>query len=308
MLTTPEKLFTASNLCLLVYDYLITFPAEVSTVWSCPWSIGLSLFYINRYFPLIDETLLLYFGQHDLSSMQCAALFNGSLWMVVLSANCSHTIIYLQTCALWENNRIIKWFLLSLLIATFLCSVVLTALQTKTLTFLEPYDQPLLITPGCRAMIGHFYSAYVYIMVLVSQAFTVGLMLYKGVQHTRQSRSPWVIGLYRNGVLYCMVILLLSLGNAIIPNVPAWAITYANLLGPLQHTMESILCSRVMFVILKRRKSVSNRETGWDDAEGSVGMFTSVVDAPGTVDSSAIELESAPGKSLAMSSYSHLRK
>ncbi|KAJ3513757.1 hypothetical protein NMY22_g14948 [Coprinellus aureogranulatus] len=237
------------------------------------------------------------FGQKDFRASTCSALFNASLWLVIVGANAAHTIIFMQTCALWENNRIVRWFLLSLLIMTFLSSVVLTSLQTKTFTFLEPFDPPLPITPGCRLMIGHFYSAYVYIMVLVSQAFTVGFMIFKGIQHVRQSRSSWVIGLYRNGVLYCVVILLLSLGNAIIPNVPAWAITYANLLGPLQHTMESILCSRVMFVILKRRKTMDRRDSDSVDADGLTGIFTSVMDAPMTAGSSAIELESTVGKS-----------
>ncbi|KAJ3539047.1 hypothetical protein NMY22_g4910 [Coprinellus aureogranulatus] len=88
-----------------------------------------------------------------------------------------------------------------------------------------------------------------------------------------------------------------ALGNAIIPNVPAWAITYANLLGPLQHTMESILCSRVMFVILKRRKTMDRRDSDSVDADGLTGIFTSVMDAHMTAGSSAIELESTVGKS-----------
>ncbi|TEB37849.1 hypothetical protein FA13DRAFT_708928 [Coprinellus micaceus] len=295
MLNQVLKLFTVSNLCLLVFDYLLTFEDEVSTVWTCPWSIGLPLFYLNRYLPLIDETLLLYFGTGAHRASKCSALFNTSLWLVVIGANAAHTIIYLQTCALWQSNRVVKIFLLLLLVATLVMSVVCAALQQVTYTFLEPWDHPgppTKTAAGCRLIVGKGYTEYTYMMVGISQGFTIGLMLYKGVQHVRQSRSPWVIELYQNGVLYCLIILALSLMNAIVPNVPSWATTYANILGPFQHTMESILCSRVMFVILKRRKSPDRPETHSEDLEGSLGVFTSVMDSYHTeASSSAIELE-----------------
>lgn len=35
-------------------------PDKMKFVWSSPWFIGLPLYYINRYMPLVDEILLLY--------------------------------------------------------------------------------------------------------------------------------------------------------------------------------------------------------------------------------------------------------
>lgn len=73
----------------------------------------------------------------------------GAIGLVVLGANCAHSeypirfqlvsterslaIIYLQTCALWENNRIVRWFLLSLLVVRFSPFVRLLVLTCHSL-------------------------------------------------------------------------------------------------------------------------------------------------------------------------------
>jgi hypothetical protein len=42
-----------------VYDYMLTFKDEVRLVWPSRWSIGKVLFFLTRYPPFIDMTLVL---------------------------------------------------------------------------------------------------------------------------------------------------------------------------------------------------------------------------------------------------------
>ncbi|EAU90804.2 hypothetical protein CC1G_09281 [Coprinopsis cinerea okayama7 len=41
-----------------IYDYFLTFVEEVESVWRSRWSIGVSLFYLNRYLVFVDQALL----------------------------------------------------------------------------------------------------------------------------------------------------------------------------------------------------------------------------------------------------------
>ncbi|KAF6746319.1 hypothetical protein DFP72DRAFT_905589 [Ephemerocybe angulata] len=268
--TLTQSLYATSNLALLVYDYLLTFETEVTAVWTCPWSIGLPLFYVNRYLPLIDVTMMVYFNRSTDNARTCEIIFKGAIWLYFISTNAAHTIIYLQTCALWGNHRGVLYLLGTLLFATFSGILVLTALQHPGMTFMGVSDTPVATAPGCRLrMASLLYGQGKYILVAIVELVTVGLMLVKGIQHVRNSSDSWVSTLYRNGIIYCLVVLVLCICNLVIPNIPAMA-NSANLLTPLQHTMESIMCSRVMFVILQQRRKVEiERRLGRDLTEHS---------------------------------------
>lgn len=73
------RLVNTASVALLMYDYLCTLDREVrshfsirtrlltvpilclqvTSVWTCPISLGIPLFYINRYIPFVDQTLLM---------------------------------------------------------------------------------------------------------------------------------------------------------------------------------------------------------------------------------------------------------
>ncbi|KAF6741704.1 hypothetical protein DFP72DRAFT_941883 [Ephemerocybe angulata] len=252
------KHFTASAWTLLVYDYFLTFETEVETIWAAsPWPLGrlgTPLFYLSRYFPLVDEALLVYAGRSTNSARTCERLYTTAIWMGCVSAFACQTIVYLHTCALWGRKRVIAIVLGALSVATFSAFVAVSAILTTNATFKEASDPPIARTPGCRLQARPSqYRQGVYITGLTTEAVTVGLMLVRGLQHVRQSRNSWVRTLYSTGILYCVVIFFLNLTNAVMFNLPAMAKS-ATILVPLQHTMRSILVNRLVFAILQRRK------------------------------------------------------
>ncbi|KAH6885572.1 hypothetical protein BKA70DRAFT_113605 [Coprinopsis sp. MPI-PUGE-AT-0042] len=50
-----------SSLTLAIYDYVCTLKEEVGYMWTSQWSLGLCMFFLNRYLVFIDQTLLHYF-------------------------------------------------------------------------------------------------------------------------------------------------------------------------------------------------------------------------------------------------------
>ncbi|KAF6759556.1 hypothetical protein DFP72DRAFT_1043184 [Ephemerocybe angulata] len=259
MVTQIQKQFTASAWTLLVFDYVLTFETEVTTIWTAsPWPLGrfgTPLFYLSRYFPLIDEAMLVYYGRSTDSAQTCERVYMTATWMAAVSGIACHTIVYLHTCALWGRKRIVVILLGVLLVATFSAFVGVTVIQSTNATFKGAFDPPFAGTPGCRLMASNpnSYRQGIYITGLTTEAVTVTLMLVRGLQHVRQSRDSWVLTLYSTGILYCVVIFLLNLANAVALNLPAMA-RHSTILVPLQHAMRSILCSRLVFAILQRRK------------------------------------------------------
>lgn len=45
---------------LQAYDYLLTFSRELALVWPTEWNLIKVLFFLTRYTPLVDVTIVLY--------------------------------------------------------------------------------------------------------------------------------------------------------------------------------------------------------------------------------------------------------
>ncbi|KAF5332117.1 hypothetical protein D9611_008030 [Ephemerocybe angulata] len=102
-----QKLFTASAWTLLVYDYALTFETEVATIWAAsPWPLGrfgTPLFYLSRYFPLIDEAMLVYTGRSTDSARTCEGLYHTATCQI---RDDSHTCTALGEVYLGQQTRV----------------------------------------------------------------------------------------------------------------------------------------------------------------------------------------------------------
>ncbi|EAU82278.2 hypothetical protein CC1G_08890 [Coprinopsis cinerea okayama7 len=152
----------------------------------------------------------------------------------------------------------------------------------------EPYGR-------CVGTAQTHYPRYVYLVVFLSEAVTIGLTLVKACQHIRRSNSSWVSQLYKNGILYSICVLLFSLLNVIFPFTTSPV--YAGLFVRPQRVAESVLCNRVVFVILRQQNaqrrlrrrgffhpSTENLETEYEHPSTltSHHVFTSVFNYPTT--------------------------
>ncbi|RXW25021.1 hypothetical protein EST38_g780 [Candolleomyces aberdarensis] len=130
-----EGYLMIGSLTVLFFDYLVTFDREVNYVWSSPWSLGLPLFYLNRYVPFIDLALFVHIQFSYLANERCHQHVSVAIWLVSVPSFFGQMIIVLRTCALWQNSRLIVWFLLLISCATLGVTSVFTARTLANMTY-----------------------------------------------------------------------------------------------------------------------------------------------------------------------------
>ncbi|KAG2008824.1 hypothetical protein CC2G_014214 [Coprinopsis cinerea AmutBmut pab1-1] len=130
-----------SCLTLLVYDYLCTFSQEVEYVWTNSLSVGVVLFYLNRYLVFFDQSLLFFFNTVTfVNASTCERLFRSGVWLKAIGSNVASFIIYLQTCALWGNRKAVVIPLFLLQVVRIVSTFVLTHLQWDKVKYLAPRE------------------------------------------------------------------------------------------------------------------------------------------------------------------------
>ncbi|KAF6763179.1 hypothetical protein DFP72DRAFT_1060356 [Ephemerocybe angulata] len=260
---------------ILTYDYIITFDQEVNYVWKSPWTIGLPLFYMNRYVPFIDVGLILGFPFHNMTEEQCNTQVQTATWIMLIPTFFGQTIIALRTCALWQNNISVVASMIMLMLSTLVVTCVLIAKQMNHMQFAPA---PSFIN-GCHIMYDPFDTTlYLYVALFATELIIISLTIIKAWQHLRRNRTAWIYQLYKNGIFYCVCVVALSLMNIIVPttNLPY---VYKQCLRMPQHVLHSMFCNRVVLQILKHRVSI---QESMRPRAGLNGRFTGDNDGTST--------------------------
>ncbi|TFK35850.1 hypothetical protein BDQ12DRAFT_265848 [Crucibulum laeve] len=270
----------ASMMTLLTYDYLCTLDQEINLVWSRPFSIGSVLFFVNRYTPFIDMIMSLYMMSITTTPKTCERVYSIITWFTTTGLIVSESILILRTIALWKRRRSIIILMSVLALLTIVPGLIITHLEMKSLEFIPLI--PILRIHGCNLRKASSIIVVSFLLVLVLETIIVVLTIIKAYQHLRRSNSSWVMQLYRDGILFYIYMLVVTLLNVIVPikAIPNFKTLFSN----PQRVLHSILCSRVIFGILsqrgKRPQSDSHRmstrgEGTTTDSEGGV-VLTSV--------------------------------
>ncbi|EPQ53184.1 hypothetical protein GLOTRDRAFT_131464 [Gloeophyllum trabeum ATCC 11539] len=256
-------LSVAATGTILVYDYLCTLDDEVEYVWKSRQTLGTVLFFLNRYTPFIDTFVSLNLLTARHSREECERNFKVVLWLITLGTLISESILCLRTYALWERRRSIGMTLAIVYGLIFSAGVGVVSLEADSLVYEDPPE------PGVAGCFLRHASAIVfidYVLVLVAETIMAILTVIKAVQHLRHTRSPMVVTLYRDGILFYFMLLGKSPSRSFPPAslTPRSAITIVNVIIPVagppaltnwlatpQRVMHSILCTRVLLFILK---------------------------------------------------------
>ncbi|KZT30325.1 hypothetical protein NEOLEDRAFT_325412 [Neolentinus lepideus HHB14362 ss-1] len=213
---------------ILTYDLLCTIDEEVEYVWKSRQSLGTVLFYLNRYTPFIDTfiSLNLLTGKH--SAQACERNFKVILWLIVIGTLISEYILCLRTYALWERRRSIGIALSIIYSGLFAAGIGIISIEAQSLHYEDP---PLPDIPGCFMRSASSIVFIDYILILIAETIMVTLTIAKAVKHLRHTRSPLVVTLYRDGILFYFILLTVTIANVIIPvaGPPAlinWLATY----------------------------------------------------------------------------------
>jgi len=193
-------------------------------------------------------------------------------WLSVLGIVLSEGILMLRTYAIWERKRSVLILLCALFVATFLPIAVFVHMETRTLIYAA--------TSGLGCFLSHAGSILIfgYLMVMISETAIAVLTAVKAYRDLRRSRVPWVLKLYQDGLLFYVYLLIISIANVLVPIVaPAM---FANWLATPQRVLHSVLCTRVLLLILRRRRlaTLEVPQSAWYESERTGVVFSSVVD------------------------------
>lgn len=236
------------TLVLVIYDYLCTFDQEVKHIWRFPPSFGIYLFVLNRYLPFISLTLNYLGYEIYLSTAGCLHLYTASTWLNLSGILVAQAILYLRTIALWERNRWVSWSLAVLYIFILVPSIFLTKIYTESLSFDGSHpDGP----KGCRVAHANPIIFLDYVLLLFSETVVVILTVITAYRHLRHSNSWWVRELYASGFLFYLYLLAFTILNMIFSLLAPASLKAT--FNPIQVALHSILCNRVVFVILGQK-------------------------------------------------------
>jgi len=235
-----------ATLALLLYEYSLTFEDERRLIWPIKWSITKLIYVANRYTPFVGISGLVYvllgFPVHH--SIKCKPPFLIACGFIFFSYVIAEFILYLRAYAVWGCTR--RMFIF--------CAVALTAIYTTMLYFTIRFislltvsnDYPSILHSGCIPLSHGLWDVKSFIILICSETVALVLLVSKA---GRLSQSRIMRTLFRDGVLYFMLIILASIGNLVI--LLHTSPTLNSFLLPMQGLLHSIFCNRLLLSIKK---------------------------------------------------------
>ncbi|KDR66170.1 hypothetical protein GALMADRAFT_259632 [Galerina marginata CBS 339.88] len=257
---------------LLVYDFLCMLDQEVAYVWTAPWTFGTALFFLNRYLPFIDTFLSLKLKLSMNTPERCQQEFTVVTWLIVAGIIISEVVLALRTYAIWQGRRLILIILCVSSAVTFIPAIVVTHIELKSLKYV-PSE-----LAGCRLSTASSIIIVAYISLALFETIMAVLTGIEAYRHLRHSQSRWVVQLYREGLIFYVYMLVISIANILVPILAPRI--FANWLATPQRVMHSVLCNRVLLLILKQRSSsnMTNRVHRFGEELTKDPVFESFVD------------------------------
>jgi len=172
-----------SSSAIIVFDHLITFDQEVEHVWSAPWTIGKTLFLVNRYYTLFVVTFNNYgLFSSNLTNSFCTKFLEWQGWSGLIACALAEITLQLRLYALYYGNkRIVALMLCSFITVMAISAAIMgtTLHGTKIEANLIP-GIPFCIPIGTSK---HFYAFWIPILsfetLLCFLALFRGYMSYK---------------------------------------------------------------------------------------------------------------------------------
>ncbi|KAH8993603.1 hypothetical protein EDB86DRAFT_2928760 [Lactarius hatsudake] len=199
----------------LYYDHLLTFPAEVSHVWSQPISINTLLFLLNRYVAFLGNVAVPLVGFSGLISLtSCTPATYVRQGLLVLSQVLVSVTLAIRIIALYHSTRrIILWVVGS---GTILTGVTFWSLVGQHATFVPD-------APGCYYLISEttgIHLAFAWEAQAIFDALVFALTVMRTLKMRKLHNMAISLSgvglldvLLRDGALYFAVMALANLAN-----------------------------------------------------------------------------------------------
>ncbi|KAI0746366.1 hypothetical protein C8Q80DRAFT_768160 [Daedaleopsis nitida] len=238
----------------LQLEFVATVQDEVGMVWPSRMSVMKVVFLVNRYSPFLDITLAVVVMLGGGSTYSCTRLFQILTYGYAAGAFFSEFVLIIRTVALWAFNRKIIVFL-TIMILSLLVATLIKCHEFVLATTYPP--QEIIDIIGCVPATDNELGWSLYVCIIISETIVVGLSLLKWFITIRHdgTRSILVQTMYRDGSIFYVILLAISVMNLIFMLVAPGAIS-SILQMPLR-VVHSALCTRVLLNLRKAAADMS---------------------------------------------------
>jgi len=222
----------------------------VKLIWPSRFNLIKFLFFLTRYLPFFDVSLVLYYQLKPFITVnQCKVTYFPAGWCIVIGIATAEIILVVRTWAIWGRTRKMGLILAAACLVAIVPVLYVENVFLKSLVF-SPY--PNRATPGCLLTAGSPIIAISFVIIIVFETFLLILTLIKGIQHYRVAGSRgFVTVLYRDGILFYFYLLGFSIVNLIV--IIAAPRDLADILATLQRVLHSSLSARVLMNLREAR-------------------------------------------------------
>ncbi|KZT64147.1 hypothetical protein DAEQUDRAFT_732999 [Daedalea quercina L-15889] len=263
MSTALDTSFWMASLTVLLYEIIVTFDEEVEFMWRGRFVWTRILYFLNRYFPLLNLLIdnILESTVHSSDFSTCNFWFRWFMYTIIIGRISMSGILIMRLYLMYCCNRT---FLITLCVLFVIELVIESTIIGEVIYALQDWALPMdITTPGCAAT-GIKPWAWVYwIPIMIWEALLLALSLYRSAQQAREEAGTprLMIILLRDSILYFGGALASILANFIVWKVQVIALFFA--LIPVNIALNSVLGCRMMLHIAragrKHRLAVAER-------------------------------------------------
>jgi len=163
------------GIAMLLYDYILTFIDEIEAIWNRKRNFSTIIFFITRYFPVLDTGLL--FAQQysvDPTARVCNALYNAKSYLYLFGIGASDCVLILRTYVIYDNDKRVAFVLTLLLVLACTIGGYFISVFVGSLQFLSPSPFPTAF-PGCFVVSA---SNRLFLAYLFAGVYELGIMIF----------------------------------------------------------------------------------------------------------------------------------
>ncbi|KAJ7473948.1 hypothetical protein FB451DRAFT_1466370 [Mycena latifolia] len=245
-----------ASIALLFFEYSLTLNFEKTLVWPSRLSISKILFLLSRYLPFFEVPLILYYVFAVNASLKHCKIINGAVIITrLVGMAIAEAVLLLRTYALSGKNH-------QVLIVFGTMSACQPPPPVSPSSSTAQNAVPPLDLPGCNLIGGTFILVGVpFIIIVLNEIALMSYTLYLGVKAYRHSRSPLVVTLYRDGVMYFAFLSVGSLVNLI--NLISGPSHLQDLFNSALRMLHSIFACRILLHV--REAERRRHEQSYED-------------------------------------------
>jgi len=246
-----DKYTDVAAVTILIWDYILTFQSEVSLIWPSQWSSMKLLFFLTRYMPIIDTSLILFFQFKPFPTVhECEVTYSIAGWFIVIGIMIAEIILVVRTWAIWGRPRKMGTCMVIISVAFTIPLLYIESVYLSSITFFPNHTT----SRGCIPGSGNAIIAIDFILEIAFELLFLILTLFIWIQHYRGANGGGFVSvLYRDGIFFYIYLLGCSIANfTVVVTAPRDS---AAILASLQRILHSCLSARVLLNIRDTHKN-----------------------------------------------------